>query len=462
MILESKGLRPLLLALALAGGLAASSASAQELPFDEPDPNYQGQIWAQNAESGKPFLPGATVAVGGQAFKPGQKVWFSRGIHPLTPEPLVADAEGRISAMLKIPENAPLGVHPIILSTENPYHAEILDLKISPELALSGAELFEVQTAKLAPGLYQSAYDAGRKALFVAAAAGWPPITQSEVLKVDPQTLEILARATPPEAPGGGLYAIYGIGVDEANGRVWVTNTRQDTVAVFAAEDLALIKQFEPGILAHPRDVAASAKTGKVYVSTVGAPGIAVFDAASLEPEASILILSRNSRQPFSPASLHLDEEGGKLFTTNLEKPEVAIVDLASGTLEKIIPVTGAVQAIGVSYDPQTKRLFVAAQGSDNLLILDSESGETLHDVAIGAGPLSVLFDPVSRLAYVSSRGANTITAVDAEGQVVANLDGGPQPNHLATDGAGALFAVNKGSEEDPAADALRLLRRAP
>ncbi len=464
MTMTSKGLRALLLAGAACAFLlpAPLPASAQEIPLDAPDPDYKGQIWAQNVEGDKPFLPGATVAVGGQFFHPGQKIWFSRGIHPVTPEPLLADEEGRFSALLTIPADAPLGTHPIILSTESPYHAEIVELKISQEIPLSGAELFEEQAAKLAPGLYQSAFSAREGAVFVTSAAGWPPIAQSELLKLDPETLEILARATPPEAPDGGLIAVYGLGLDETNGRVWATNTRQDTLAVYDQKDLSLIRQFEPGLVPHARDVVVSPETGKVYVSAVGAPGLAVFDAASMAYEGLINIVGPNSRIAFSPTSLHLDAESGRIFTPNLSAPELAVIDSRAGKLEKILPLPGAKSAIGVSYDPETKRVFVAAQGSDALLILDAESGDLVKSVPLGAGPLSVVFDPSSRLAYVSLRGAGTITVLDAEGEIFANLDGGPQPNHLSTDGSGSVFSINKGDAEEPAGDNLRRLRRAP
>jgi phage tail sheath gpL-like len=51
---------------------------------------------------------------------------------------------------------------------------------------------------------------------------------------------------------------------------------------------------------------------------------------------------------------------------------------------------------------------------------------------------------------WVASRGAGTVTAVDPGGQIVANLEAGPQPNHLMADGHGAILVINRGT--DPAA----------
>jgi DNA-binding beta-propeller fold protein YncE len=96
----------------------------------------------------------------------------------------------------------------------------------------------------------------------------------------------------------------------------------------------------------------------------------------------------------------------------------------------------------------------VASQGSDNLLIVDTDSGETLHNVLVGAGALNVAFDPVSKHAYVSNRGAGTVTVVDTDGNIVANLENAPFANHVAVDDKGDIFAVNKAQGEDnPAND---------
>jgi DNA-binding beta-propeller fold protein YncE len=91
----------------------------------------------------------------------------------------------------------------------------------------------------------------------------------------------------------------------------------------------------------------------------------------------------------------------------------------------------------------------VASQGSDNLLIVDTDSGETLHNVLVGAGALNVAFDPVSKHAYVSNRGAGTVTVVDTDGNIVANLENAPFANHVAVDDKGDIFAVNKAQGED-------------
>lgn len=451
-----------------AGALALSLGTAlAQVAFDAPDANYQGRVRAGAAEMGQPVYSGSEIKISGQNFKPGQEVTILRGAETLGDGPVKADQEGKFEATFKLPEDAAVGTHPLVLTTAAPYHAEIVELKVSPQVPLSGADKFEVKDNKLVPGLYQSAYSAKNDAVFVTSAVGRPPVKESALVKVNPETLEIAAQVSPGEAPAredgreGGVFAVYGVAVDDANDNVWVTNTRQNTVAVYKQSDLSLVKQFEAGAVPHARDVVVDEKGGKAYATATGTANIAVFDAKTLEPAGNIEIKSGKRGENFSVGSLKFDAESGKLFTVSLSTDEAAIIDAASGEVEKVFPIEGSRGAIGVAYDGKTKRIFVASQGSDNLLIVDAESGKTLHNVPVGAGALNVAFDPVSSHAYVSSRGAGTVTVVDVDGSIVANLENAPFANHVAVDGKGDVFAINKAQGQDnPASD--RISRIAP
>ena len=133
---------------------------------------------------------------------------------------------------------------------------------------------------------------------------------------------------------------------------------------------------------------------------------------------------------------------------------EVAIINTQTDEVEKVFPVEGALSAMGVAVSAKTNRLLVAAQGSDNLLIIDLATGKTLHDVKVGAGPLNVAVDSARGWAYVSNRAAGTVTVVDLDGKIVANLPGGSYPNHVAEDGKGTVYLINKTrGSEDPEGD---------
>jgi DNA-binding beta-propeller fold protein YncE len=326
---------------------------------------------------------------------------------------------------------------------------------IPPVVPLSNADRYKQQSAKLVPGVYQSDISHKNNALFVTSAVGRPPVKASQLLKLDPVTLAITAQITPATLPGaageGAVFAVYGVGVDDRNGNVWTTNTRQNSVAVYRQADLKLVKQFEPDSVAHARDVVVDSELNHAFAGATGTPVIAMFDAGALTLSKNIEIQSTVKDGKFSVASLDLDPQTHTLYTVSLSTNEAAVIDAKTGTVEKVLPIEGVSMAMGVAHDAKTNRLFVTGQRSDNLAIVDLASGKTLHNVVTGGGPLNVAFDPVKRLAYVSNRTGGTVTVVDPDGKIVANLENGTFPNHVLADGKGDIYAVNKSKGPDDA-----------
>ncbi len=453
---------PLRSGVLAAGVLLALAAQAQPV-FDAPANGFKGKLVTRSQNP----VAGGTAEVIGSDFVPGQKVELLRGQAVLTDAPLTVDANGQFKTELVIPADAVPGQHPLVARAVGPDAAAVTTLRVSPALPLAGQERFAATSSKLVQGLYQSAYGAASNAVFVTSAVGRPPVSQSQLLKVDPQSLQVLKAITPGTVPGGSggsVYAVYGVGVDDANGNVWVTNTRQDTVAVYRQADLSLVRQFDVGTVPHARDVVVDGPRGKVFASATGEDHLSVFDARTLEPLPPITLESGVDDGRFVPMSLVLGEASGKLFTVSMRTPEAAVIDVASGKVDKVIALGNAASASGVAYDARRNRLLVASQGSDNLLIVDVATGKVLHDVPVGAGALNVAFDPVAGLAYVSNRGAGTVTVVDGDGKVVGNLDSGTYPNHVRADGKGSVFAVNKSKgSDDPKGDRItRIALRQP
>ncbi len=435
-----------LAALSIALCAAVGTAGAQG--FGQPAIDFKGSVRAASPV----IKAGDSVEMTGQGFTPGQAVTLLRGDTVLNARPWTADAEGRIRGEVQVPTDAVVGRHPVVVRVANPDAAAVIELKVSKDVPLSGAERYDVATNSLVQGLYQVAHSARNNALFVTAAVGRPPVTRSELLKLDPDTLEITARVTPGQVEGhadGRVYAVYGVAVDDANGNVWVTNTRDDTVAVYRQSDLSLVKQFEPGVLPHGRDVVVDTKDNRVWASGFGGGKFVAFDATTLDVVQDLTVPSGVRGEEFGPMALTVDPVAGKLYSVGLSTGEVVVLDGATGAVDTMFRFPTLNGGIGVAIDPEGRRLYVVAQGSDNLVIANADTGDVLHDVYVGAGAVYVAFDPHTRLAYVSSRGAGTITAVDADGNIVANLDGGTFPNHVLPTGDGTVYAINKSRGAD-------------
>lgn len=443
-----------MLALALPLAVLPVSAFAQTATgavFSKPDSDFKGRV-----SPGSVVVPGAEITLRGSSFTPGQTVILLSGSTVLNPDgkPYVADDKGGFEAKIAIPANTTPGQHPIIVNVANPAAAIVVPLKVSPVIAISGADKFNINSQQVVRGLYQVAYSPKNNVLFVTSAVGRPPVKESKLVKLNPETLAVVATADAKPVAGrddGHLHAIYGVAVDDVEGNVWTTTTRDNAVAVFKQDDLSLVKQFEADILPHGRDVVVDAEAGRAYASSVGENFVVVFDAKALTKLQNIEIPSKRRGEKFTPASLALDAKNHKLYTVSLKTSEAAVIDTKTNTVEKTFPLPGAKSAIGVAVDSANNQLYVASQGSDNLLIVDIASGKVLHDVATGAGPLNVAFDPVAKLAYVANRGSGTVTVVNPQGEIVANLEGGSFPNHIGIDGKGNVFVINKARGENDA-----------
>lgn len=453
-----------MLALALplvALPVSAFAQTATAAVFSKPDSDFKGRI----SPSGTVF-PGAEVTLRGSAFKPGQTIILLSGSTVLNPDgkPYVADDKGGFEAKIAIPADTPPGQHPIIVNVANPAAATVVPLKVSPVIAISGADKFKANSQQVARGLYQVAYSPKNNTLFVTSAVGRPPVKESKLVKLNTDTLAVEATADAKPVAGrddGQLHAVYGVAVDDVEGNVWATTTRDNAVAVFKQSDLSLVKQFEADTVPHGRDVIVDAEAGRAYASSVGENFVVVFDAKALTKLRNIEIPSQQRGEKFTPASLALDAANHKLYTVSLKTAEAAIIDTKTNTVEKTFPLPGAKGTIGVAVDSANNQLYVASQGSDNLLIVDIASGKVLHDVATGAGPLNVAFDPIAKLAYVANRGSGTVTVVNPQGAIVANLEAGSFPNHIGIDGKGNVFVVNKArGEKDATGD--RVTRLTP
>ncbi len=360
--------------------------------------------------------------------------------------PATATADGVATISYAIPANATLGSQTATITQTGPAATHTATAKVSPSAEIFGDDAFtrvETATGAIEQGLYQSAYSAKNDALFVTTANR---TATSTLYRLDPETLAVEDSVVPAEETADALWAAYGVGVDDTKGTVWVTNTRQNTVAVYRQSDLSLVKQFPRNTSTHARDVVVDEDGGKAYVSQALRGGAAnfidVFDTTTLELVDQIPIAG-------TPMSLALDAADGKLYTVDIAAPKAYAIDLDSSahTTETItLDLSANASASGVDYDPETNRLFVASQGDDNLLVVDATTGAELADVATGAGALNVQHDAVNDLTYVANFGGTTLTVVDDAYEVVANVDFS-RTNHLEVDGKGSVFAVNKATD---------------
>lgn len=375
--------------------------------------------------------------------------------------PQATEESSKVILPYEIPADAVLGTQTATLTLTDPAATYTTTAKISPSVVTvnnDGFDIVETAPGAIKQGLYQSAYGADTDSVFVTtaySAASDDPDTTSwdgTLYKLDPDTLEIEDQVRPDHVPGEAVkrarFAPYGVATDDERGTVWVTNTRQNTVAVYDQTDLSLVKQFPIDTTNHTREVLVDPATDKVFVTSAnrGATStptiVSVFDAVELEKIEDVQV--GTNAADFVPMALTLDEATGKVYTPSLTTSEVAEIDTTTLDVRNITLEETISSGSGIDVDSATGHLFIASQGTDNLLIADAGTGATIKDVPTGSGALAVEIDAVNGLAYTANfTGGSTISVTDLAGTIKATLPF-VSPNHVATDGQGSVYAVNK------------------
>ncbi|GGM15649.1 hypothetical protein GCM10010129_69850 [Streptomyces fumigatiscleroticus] len=300
-----------------------------------------------------------------------------------------------------------------------------------------------VTTATLTKGLYQSAYSERNNVLWVTAAVGRPPVTESHLLKVDPRTLEIEADYTPPvtDTTTGAVEAVYGVAVDDEHNTVWTTNTRDNTVSVYSqrtGEHLATLPN-----VAHAREIVVDEKHNTVWASAFGEGSLVAFDTKTFEEKERVTV------DGSGPTGLTVNDRTGALYAADLDNDR--LIELAKGsTTPRFIPAGDGPISVALSRNGRTA--YTADQTSGTLSVIDLKSGTVTGSVATGAGALSVATDERSGDVLVVNRTDADVTVVDPEkGVVEETVATGANPNHVEI-ADGTAYVVDKsgaGTVED-------------
>lgn len=395
--------------------------------------------------------PGSAVTLVGTKFIPGQKLNILREGRLLS-LPVFVDGEGKFKATIEVPNDAAIGLHNILISAEAPPSSLIVTLKISQKPILKQGDLNIVASKHIGPGLYQVAFSHKNNWLFVTSSSRDSETLNSSLFKLHPQSLEIIESVTPSiNSLNNRVFGVYGISLDDTRGTVWVTNTMDDTVAVYRQTDLALLQQFKPGLVKHPRDVAIDEEQGKVFVSSFGAPFVAVFDAISLSFLENVYISSRdrNDGKAFSPMGMSLDLIRHELIVTSLRTDEVATINTKNLNVDDVRSFDGLRGAIAVSTISQSKTVVTIGQNSDSVIFANSDRESPVRSIRVDGSPVSVTVDQKLKKILIANRTGGTLTLLSEEGDVLSNVLMGSLPNHVVIGRSNTAYVVSKARDRD-------------
>ena len=426
--------RSVLLASTLA--MSAATTAYADSQWDAASTTFPGSIRAGSREI--PVKPGDHTVIAIKSLQAGATVTVLNGAEVLTPKPLTPDEKGNLTIPLQVPADAATGLHPLTVITQNPASVSQVMLKLSQVVPPKNAEAFKRQTVPVGERAYQSAVSSDGK-LFVTSARG--PKEGSRLIRLNAETLAVEAEAKLPEDKKGEQVGVFGVGVDNVHHLVWTTNTLAETVTVYDAKSLSVVKVFPEGSVAHPRDVIIDEANNRAYVSAALTGFIEVYDTKTLEHIGQLEFVVERGKSLFNNTDLALDSAGGKLYGVSRDTPWVGWIDLKTGK-STTVKVPEAQGATDIARDPKTGRLYVASQETNNVVVLDAD-GKVLADTYIGAGGVSVAWDPVTSQVFAATRAGGTVAVLNSDGKLVANIPMDEAPNHLTAAPDGAIYLVS-------------------
>lgn len=244
---------------------------------------------------------------------------------------------------------------------------------------------------------------------------------------------------TIPDTPG-----VHGVAFAPELGCGFTSNGRDSSVTVFRLDSLSVLARI-PIPARNPDGILYDAFTGRVFTLNGGSASTTVIDAKSRTVVATIPL---DGRPEFAVV-----DGAGRMYV-NLEDSS-AVVELDTRSLKPLArwPLAPGEGPSGIALDRKHHRLFSTCS-NQKLIVLDSETGRHVAEVAIGRGvdgaefdaqrdlvfapagadsSLSVIHedspDTYSAVSVPTERGARTLTLDAATGSVyLPTSDFGPPP----------------------------------
>jgi DNA-binding beta-propeller fold protein YncE len=126
-----------------------------------------------------------------------------------------------------------------------------------------------------------------------------------------------------------------------------------------------------------------------------GDGALAVVDPAAAKSVASIKL-------PAHPESFQLEPEGNRLFVNLPDAKQIAVIDRERQTVVAKWPMERFEANFPMALDAANRRLFVGCRKPARLVVLDTESGKSVADVAISGDTDDLFYDAKRKRLYVS------------------------------------------------------------
>ena len=315
------------------------------------------------------------------------------------------------------------------------------------------------------PGQFQVGYSKKNHKLFVPTVGARGGLASS-LARVDADTLQTEAFAELPVKKNDkgqyGYTSAYGVTVDDVDGTVWVTNTIDNSVAVYDQQTLKLIwtnegvKEDDPNWIEHPRSVLVDHESGKAFVT--GRFFVSAIDLKTKQVEKIQLEGAPDGGTRYVSMNLFLD--GGKLYVPERTGGKLFVVDTKTFKVEKTIQTQGEdstveVRPSDVAVDHSLNEIYVSSQGvkgvNSGISVYDLRTGEFKKFVKFGTQALALEHDEDRDLVYVTDFGTGKVAVFDGRAdEVIGEVEmNGAAANDVTLLKDGSVLVLDKKDRDE-------------
>lgn len=201
------------------------------------------------------------------------------------------------------------------------------------------------------------------------------------------------------------LTLALGVALPAHCGEIYVSNEGNDTVVVLDSDSLEIQHVIETG--GRPRDMRFSPDGSELLIAASEADRIEVLD---LETKTITGYIDTGD----DPELFDIDPSGEILVVSNEDDAEATVIDIASGTIRTVIEDVG-IEPEGVTFTPDGKRVFVTAEATNTIAVIDPWEGVILADILVGNRPRRGTFTPDGREYWVTNELGGTVSVIDSE-----------------------------------------------
>ena len=198
-----------------------------------------------------------------------------------------------------------------------------------------------------------------------------------------------------------GLQQPQGVAYVPASHELIVTSGGGASTDIYDARSLEPLRRVNLG--PDPDNVRYDPTTHRAYVGYGGGADSAL-GVIDLKTDTKVTDIKLSGH----PESFQLEKDGERIFVNVPDSGEVEVVNREKGTVVATWPIKGASENFPMALDEAHHRLFVGTRSPARLLALDTETGETVANLASVGDADDIFYDAKAKRIYVSG-GAGAI-----------------------------------------------------